>query len=88
LLDLIDLLMFFTCFLGRVMNDLEGQVALITGGGGDIGTGIATELAQHGADIAVADVDSLESEHNQAGSSNIGGYESSQSVIDKIEEHQ
>ncbi|WP_049998772.1 SDR family NAD(P)-dependent oxidoreductase [Halococcus sediminicola] len=67
-------------------NDLEGQVALITGGGGDIGTGIATELAQHGADIAVADVDSLESEHNQAGSSDIGGYESSQSVIDKIEE--
>ena len=33
---------------------LEGQVALVTGGGTGIGLGIATELARYGADVAVA----------------------------------
>ncbi len=41
-------------------NLLEGQVALVTGGGTGIGFGIAKELARYGADVAVA---SRNSEH-------------------------
>lgn len=36
---------------------MNGCVALITGGGGEIGTAIALRLAQEGAQIAVADLD-------------------------------
>ncbi len=35
-------------------NLLQGQVALVTGGGTGIGFGIAMELARYGADVAVA----------------------------------
>ena len=35
-------------------NLLQGQVALVTGGGTGIGFGIAKELARYGADVAVA----------------------------------
>jgi NAD(P)-dependent dehydrogenase (short-subunit alcohol dehydrogenase family) len=38
------------------MDNLTGQVAIISGGLGDIGRAIARELAQRGADIAVGDV--------------------------------
>ena len=34
---------------------LEGQIALVTGGGRGIGLGIATSLAQAGADVVIAD---------------------------------
>ncbi|CAN7648854.1 SDR family oxidoreductase [Neorhizobium tomejilense] len=34
--------------------ELRGKVALITGAGGGIGTGIATELAREGADLCLA----------------------------------
>ena len=37
--------------------DLQDRVAVITGGGGGIGRGIALELAARGADVAVADID-------------------------------
>jgi NAD(P)-dependent dehydrogenase (short-subunit alcohol dehydrogenase family) len=34
--------------------DLDGRVALVTGGSGDLGTAISQALAAAGADIAVA----------------------------------
>jgi meso-butanediol dehydrogenase/(S,S)-butanediol dehydrogenase/diacetyl reductase len=37
--------------------DLKGKIAIITGGARNIGHGIATVLAQRGADIAIADID-------------------------------
>ncbi len=39
------------------MNALDGQVAVVTGGGRGIGKAIALRLASEGADIAVIDID-------------------------------
>ncbi len=39
------------------MGTLDGKIAFITGGGSGIGRGIATRLAQEGADIGIADID-------------------------------
>ena len=38
------------------MKNLGGQVAIITGGLGDIGRAIALELARRGADVAISDI--------------------------------
>lgn len=42
--------------------DLQGHTAVISGGLGDIGAAIARELAAHGADVAVCDLDASASD--------------------------
>ena len=36
---------------------MDSKVAMVTGGAGGLGEGIAKVLAQRGADVAVADID-------------------------------
>lgn len=67
-------------------RSLEGAVSIVTGGGGDIGTGIATELAAAGSDVVIADVDVLDTEYNQQASEEIGGASRAREVVDSIED--
>jgi NAD(P)-dependent dehydrogenase (short-subunit alcohol dehydrogenase family) len=39
------------------MGELEGRVALVTGGGSGIGAGCARRLAEEGATVVIADFD-------------------------------
>jgi NAD(P)-dependent dehydrogenase (short-subunit alcohol dehydrogenase family) len=39
------------------MRDFEGRVAVVTGAASGIGRETALELARHGADLAICDVD-------------------------------
>lgn len=65
---------------------IAGRTAVVTGAGGEIGQGIALALAEAGANVVVADVDSLDSAHNQRGSTEVGGHDRSKSVVEGIED--
>lgn len=66
-------------------STLDGAVSIVTGGGGDIGTGIAAELAAAGSDVAIADVDVLETEYNQQSSTEVDGATRAQEVVELVE---
>ncbi|QFU83130.1 SDR family NAD(P)-dependent oxidoreductase [Natronorubrum aibiense] len=67
-------------------TSLDGAVSIVTGAGGDIGTGIAMELASAGSDIVVADVDVLETEYNQQSSQEVSGATHAKEVVERIED--
>lgn len=68
-------------------TSLDGAVSIVTGGGGDIGSGIAEELAAAGSDVVIADVDVLDTEYNQQSSEEIGGATRARSVVESVEDH-
>ncbi|MFC7045526.1 SDR family NAD(P)-dependent oxidoreductase [Halobacteriaceae archaeon GCM10025711] len=65
---------------------LSGKTALVTGGGRGIGRGIAHELARAGADVVVADTDTVDSAHNQYDDTDLAGYAAAQEVAGEIED--
>ena len=68
-------------------NSLEGAVSIVTGAGGQIGEGIASELGAAGSDVVIADVDALDTDYNQQSSREVGGVERAQEVAGHIEDH-
>ena len=56
-------------------SSLEEAVSIVTGAGGRIGGGIASELAAAGSDVVVADVNVLDTDYNQQSSREVGGVE-------------
>ena len=63
---------------------MEGQVAVVTGGGRGIGRGIALTLAKAGADIAIIETDVLDTAFNQYRSRQIGGLSHGRKTAEEI----
>src|SRR5262249_7327150 len=66
------------------MTQLNGQVALVTGGARGIGRGIALALAQAGADVAIADLEHIASAAQQYSNAAIGGFTAANQTVGEI----
>jgi len=66
------------------MTQLNGKVALVTGGARGIGRGIALALAQAGADVAVADLEQISSTAQQYSTGAIGGFTAAKQTAAEI----
>lgn len=64
---------------------LAGQVIVVTGGGRGICKGIALELADAGADIAIVETDTVDSPYNHYGTRDIQGTRYAQKVAEEIQ---
>ncbi|KAB1188575.1 MULTISPECIES: SDR family NAD(P)-dependent oxidoreductase [Haloferax] len=67
-------------------SPLGGKVSIVTGAGGQIGEGIAVELAKAGSDVVIADVNVLDTEYNQQSSKEVGGAKRAEEVAARVEE--
>lgn len=67
-------------------STLDGKVSVVTGAGGQIGEGIAVELARAGSDVVIADVNALDTEFNQQSSRDVGGATRAQEVAERVED--
>jgi meso-butanediol dehydrogenase/(S,S)-butanediol dehydrogenase/diacetyl reductase len=67
------------------MTELANKVALITGGSTGIGRGIAVELANAGADVAVSYIEELDTPATQYTGTNLSGKAAADSLLKDIE---
>lgn len=65
-----------------IQIDLRGQVAIVTGGAGDVGTGIVKCLADCGANVAIVDLVQENAERLAAETSEIYGVEAKGYMLD------
>lgn len=66
------------------MTDLNGQVAIVTGGGTGIGKGVVERLIKEGMSVVINGVDIVSSDDNQYGDRKIGGYQAAIKLASQI----